>query len=268
MSQRSHWWEGGLWQRIREKWISILSVLVFVLVWYMVTEGTDFIEPNFLPSPNGVLLWFIKWLVRPAAGETLPGHIWASFQLVIGSFCIAVVIGIPLGILMGWYTRIERLVNPFFQMIRPIPPLAWIPLAIVWFGIGMVSKIYVITLSAFVPSLINAYTGVKTVDPVLVHAARTLGAGQKDILRKVVFPHCLPYIFVGVRLSLNACWMTLVAAELVAAVAGLGYSIQIARRTMDPPMILVAMLVIGFIGMAMIRFMKFLEARLCPWYDA
>jgi ABC-type nitrate/sulfonate/bicarbonate transport system permease component len=220
---------------------------------------------NYLPSPSEVFFAFKKWAVRPIAGETIWGHMLVSLWLIIFSFFIAILIGLPLGILMGWFKEIDRIVNPIFQLIRPIPPLAWIPLAILWFGIGIISKMFVICLAAFVPSLINAYTGIKTVDPLLVNAARTFGAKQKDILKRVAIPHCLAYIFAGIRLSLTACWMTLVAAELVAASAGLGYSMQMARRTLDPPIIFVSMITIGLIGMMMIKIVKYIENKTCPW---
>ena len=255
----------GLFNFLKDNWISTLSVLIFFLFWYLLTSGFSLVGANYLPSPGEVFFAFKKWAVRPFAGETIWGHMFVSLRLIIYSFFIAILIGLPLGILMGWYEKIDRIVNPVFQLIRPIPPLAWIPLAILWFGIGITSKMFVICLAAFVPSLINSYTGIKTVDRLLVNAARTFGAKQPDILKRVAIPHCLPYIFTGIRLSLTACWMTLVAAELVAASAGLGYSMQMARRTLDPPVIFVSMITIGLIGMVMIQIVKYIENKACPW---
>jgi len=252
---------------IRKTWLSMISVAVFLFAWHLFTDVTHLIGPNYLPSPLQVVEAAIRWTVVPMAGSTMFGHLWVSLQLVLFSFLIAVAIGVPLGIFMGWYGILDRILNPIFQIIRPIPPLAWIPLAIVWFGIGVGSKIFVIFLAAFVPSLINAYTGVKTIEPLMLDVAKTFGLKQKSVLLKVVVPHSLPYIFAGVRLSLISSWMCLVAAELVAAMAGLGYSIQIARRTLDPAIILVAMVLIGLTGMAMIKLAGRLERKLCPWID-
>lgn len=252
---------------INKSWLSAVSVAVFLLVWYLVTDVTRLIGSNYLPSPVEVVTSAIKWTVKPIAGSTMFEHLWVSLELVLFSFLIAVAIGVPLGIFMGWFGILDRLLNPIFQIIRPIPPLAWIPLAIVWFGIGIGSKIFVIFLAAFVPSLINAYTGVKTIEPLMLDVAKTFGLNQKNILLKVVVPHSLPYIFAGVRLSLISSWMCLVAAELVAAMAGLGYSMQIARRTLDPAIIFVAMVLIGLTGMVMIKLAGRLERKLCPWID-
>ena len=249
----------------KELWLSIVSVMAFLSIWFFVTDVTQLIGQNFLPSPLQVIRALIKWLFKPIAGSTMFGHLFVSLRLVVSSFIVAVSIGVPLGILMGWIRILDRILNPIFQIIRPIPPLAWIPLAIVWFGIGISSKIFVIFLAAFVPSLINAYTGVKTIEPLLLDVAKTFGLKPINILLKIVIPHSLPYIFAGIRLSLISSWMCLVAAEMVAATAGLGYSMQIARRTLDPAIIFVAMLLIGLTGMVMIKLAERLERKLCPW---
>ncbi len=245
--------------------LSILSSLCVILVWYLITSVFQIIPSHFLPSPSLVVKDFIRIVKVPFAGQTLGGHILISLKLVLWAFFMATISGVTLGILMGWYPVIDRLVNPIFQIIRPIPPLAWIPLAIVWFGIGTASKVYVIWLSAFVPSLINTYIGIKMVDPVLVDAARVYGARDRAILFNVAIPSSIPLILTGIRLSLNNAWMTIVAAELVAATGGLGYIMQIARRTLEPSVIILGMLTIGFLGTLMTRLVLILEKRLCPW---
>jgi len=250
---------------IRKSWISAVSVAVFLIAWHLGTDVTHLIGLNFLPSPLQVVESSVKWTFNPIAGSTMFGHLFVSLKLVVFSFSVAVAIGVPLGIFMGWFGILDRLLNPIFQIIRPIPPLAWIPLAMVWFGIGISSKIFVIFLAAFVPALINAYTGVKTIEPLMLDVAKTFGLKPINILLKIVVPHSLPYIFAGIRLSLISSWMCLVAAEMVASMAGLGYSMQIARRTLDPPIILVAMVLIGLTGMVMIKLAERLERKLCPW---
>jgi NitT/TauT family transport system permease protein/taurine transport system permease protein len=166
---------------------------------------------------------------------------------------------------MGWSRRAEALVNPSFLLIRPIPPLAWIPLAIVWFGLGDIAKIFVIWFAAFVPALINSYTGVRTIDPTLIAAARVHGASTRRLLIDVVIPGALPMIFTGLRLSLQASWTTLVAAELVGAFFGLGRVLIIASRDIYPAMIAFAMVWVGIMGATMTVALGWVERAALPW---
>jgi len=245
--------------------LSILSSACVIVAWYLITSVFQLVPPHFLPSPLLVIDDFLRISRVPFAGHTLAGHVLISFKLVLWAFLMAVVAGVSLGIVMGWYPVIDRLVNPIFQIVRPIPPLAWIPLAIVWFGIGTASKVFVIWLSAFVPSLINTYIGMKMVDPVLINAARVYGARDRALLYDVAIPSSIPLILTGIRLSLNNAWMTIVAAELVAATGGLGYIMQIARRTLEPSVIILGMLSIGVLGTVMTRLVMILERKICPW---
>ncbi|MGI5837270.1 MAG: ABC transporter permease [Chloroflexota bacterium] len=247
--------------------LSGASVVVVIAFWYLITAVFGLIKPLFLPSPDNVVRTFISFLYEPYAGHNLWGHAAASLQLVLFSFFLAIGIGIPLGVLMGWFKTFDAIVNPLFQMMRPIPPLAWIPLAIVWFGIGIEAKMFVIWLAAFVPSVINSYTGIKLVDQVLIQAARTFGANKLQILREVAIPSSLPVILAGMRISLGVSWMTLVASELLAATAGLGYAMQIARRSMYPEVIVVNMLVIGLLGAVMGKILQLFERRCCSWSE-
>ena len=166
---------------------------------------------------------------------------------------------------MGYDRRIEAFVNPVFLLLRPIPPLAWIPLAIVWLGLSDASKIMVIFVSAFVPSVINTYTGVRNVNQTLVEAARVHGAGRTRLLREVYLPDALPMIFTGLRLSLQASWTTLVAAELVGAFLGLGRVLSIAYRDINTAMILVAMVVIAIAGALTTQLLAAVERRVIRW---
>lgn len=248
--------------------LSTLSVISVIALWYVATAVLQLVKPLFLPPPDSVARTFVSLLYEPYAGHTIWGHAAASLQLVIGAFILAVGIGVPLGVFMGWSRTFDAIANPLFQMMRPIPPLAWIPLAIVWFGIGIEAKMFVIWLAAFVPSVINSYTGIKLTDPVLVQAARTFGASNFQILREVAIPSSLPVILTGMRISLGVSWMTLVASELLASVAGLGYAMQIARRSMYPEVIVVNMLIIGLLGAAMGKVLQHLERRSCRWSEA
>jgi ABC-type nitrate/sulfonate/bicarbonate transport system permease component len=246
--------------------LSTVSVIFVIGVWSVLTSLGKVIPPAFLPAPQNIITDFFRVLKSAYVGHTLIGHTLVSLQIVLGGFFLAVGIGVPLGIMMGWFKRIEAVVDPIFQLIRPIPPLAWIPLSLLWFGIGFKSKIFVIWLSAFVPCVINSYTGIRLTEPLLIKAALGLGVKrQRDLLREVAIPSALPVILGGIRIGLGAAWMTLVAAELLASDAGLGYMMQMARRALEPSVIILGMLVIGILGALMARALRVLEKRICPW---
>ncbi len=153
------------------------------------------------------------------------------------------------------------LVRPIFDAIRPIPPIAWIPIAILWLGIGMPAKAFIIFLAAFVPCVINSYTGIRLTNPVLIRVAEIYGASNFETFRKIGVPSAIPMIFTGMKLSLNAAWTTLVAAELLAASVGLGFMIQQGRRLARPDVIIVGMLTIGLLGALMSWILTRIEAR-------
>jgi len=246
-------------------WLSIASLVGFLLFWGGIVYF-DFISRALLASPLEVIntFWW-KFFNRAPDGATLWQHFQASLTLALVGYISAVVIGAPLGLLMGWYKKLDQMIRPIFEVVRPIPPIAWIPLAILWLGIGLPAKAFIIWLSAFVPSVINSYFGIKLTEPVLISVARTFGAGKWESFLKVGVPCALPMVFTGLRLSLSSAWMTLVAAELLAATEGLGYMIQMGRTLARPDIIIVGMLTIGFTGAAMAFILEKVENKLAPW---
>lgn len=180
-------------------------------------------------------------------------------------FAAATSSGVALGLLMGMSRRAEALINPVFLLLRPIPPLGWIPLAILWLGLGDSAKIFVIWVAAVVPSVINTYTGVRNLDPTLVEAARVMGARGMRMLFDLTLPGALPMIFTGLRLSLQVSWTTLVAAELVGALAGLGKVLSSAALDINPGMIFFAMCLVSLLGWAMTRALEWVERRVLSW---
>ncbi|HSQ72961.1 MAG TPA: ABC transporter permease, partial [Rubrivivax sp.] len=172
---------------------------------------------------------------------------------------------VPLGLWMGWSRRVEAFINPVFLIIRPIPPLAWIPLAILWLGLGDAAKILVIWFAAFVPSVINAYAGVRTIEKPVLEAAAMLGTPKLRFIREVLIPAASPMIFTGLRLSLQASWTTLVAAELVGAIAGLGTILNQAAQDIYPGMIVVGMASVALCGWIMTQGLGWIERRAMPW---
>jgi NitT/TauT family transport system permease protein/taurine transport system permease protein len=180
-------------------------------------------------------------------------------------FAVAIVTGVPLGLWMGWSRRAEAFVNPIFLIIRPIPPLAWIPLAILWLGLGDAAKIMVIWFSAFVPSVINSFAGVRNIDRPVLEAARMLGTPRWRMVGEVIAPAASPMIFTGLRLSLQASWTTLVAAELVGALVGVGFVLNMAQQDIYPGMILVGMVTVGVLGWATTMLLGLAERRALAW---
>jgi NitT/TauT family transport system permease protein len=250
---------GSLW------WLSALSLAGFLALWWAIVRF-EIISHVLLASPGEVLTTFISKLTNRAPdGATLGAHFKTSLTLALTGYISAVCVGVPLGLIMGWFRKADEIVKPIFEMIRPIPPIAWIPLAILWLGIGLPAKAFIIWLSAFVPSVINSYAGIKLTEPVLISVSRTFGATNWETFLKVGVPSALPMVFTGLRLSLSSAWMTLVAAELLAATEGLGYMIQMGRTLARPDVIIVGMLTIGFTGAAMAFGLEKLEGKLAPW---
>lgn len=246
--------------------VGITTVLVVLAAWYFFTTYTGIINPSRFPRPDEVLSAFSFIQNEGYGNGKLHQHILHSLKLVAMGFGVAVSIGVPLGLLMGYSKRAEALINPAFLLLRPIPPLAWIPLAIVWLGLGDASKILVIFVAAFVPSVINAYTGVRNIDAPMMEAARMLGIKGVRMVTEVLIPGALPMIFTGLRLSLQASWTTLVAAELIGALYGLGSILNQAAQDIFPAMILLAMFFVGICGAASTWLLGILESRATPWH--
>lgn len=249
----------------RHRFLGGATVGGLFVAWYMLTTVTGAVDPARFPRPWDVWQAAVQLSGRGYAGGTLGWQIWYSSRLVVLGFLAAAATGVPLGLLMGTSRRAEAFINPAFLLIRPIPPLAWIPLAILWFGLGDVAKIFVIWFAAFVPALINTYTGVRGVDRTLIAAARVHGASRWQVLREVVLPGAMPMVFTGLRLSLQSSWTTLVAAELVGAFFGLGRVLIIAAQDINPGMIAYAMAWVAVLGAAMTGALAMVERWSMPW---
>jgi taurine transport system permease protein len=236
-----------------------------VLVWYLATTATGFISPARFPQPHEVWQSFVAIATEGYGNGRLHQHVLHSLKLVAMGFAAAVAVGVPLGLLMGYSRKAEALLNPAFLLLRPIPPLAWIPLAIVWLGLEDASKILVIFVAAFVPSVINSYTGVRNIDKPMMEAASMLGIRGWKLVREVLVPGSMPMIFTGLRLSLQASWTTLVAAELIGALFGLGSILNQAAQDIYPAMIMVAMVFVGICGALTTWLLGQVENRSMPW---
>lgn len=241
-------------------WRLTLPVLLLV-VWYIATDVLNLTHPVILPSPTGVVRAFMRLLT---SGELL-NNIGASLQRIFYANCAALLLGVPLGLAMGLYKPVERLCDGLLSLFRPIPPLAWVPLSILWLGIGTLSVVFITFLAAFFAVLVNTIAGAQAVDKQLVRAAQSLGAGQRRLMMRVILPSVAPAIFTGFRVAIGVSWMSIVAAELIAAPSGLGYMIMYYREVLRTDAIIVGMLTIGVIGLAMDFATRWLERRLLPW---
>jgi len=245
--------------------IGTATFVAVVAVWY-VASATRLLPPVYFPTPAEVLQALRQITVTGYADGRLHEHFLHSSWLVLMGFAAAVAIGVPLGLLMGWSRRAEAAINPVFLLLRPIPPLAWIPLAIVWLGLGDAAKVLVIWFAAFVPAVINSYAGVRSIEPHLIEAARSLRLTRTMLVREVLFPGALPLIFTGLRLSLQACWTTLVAGELIGAIVGLGHVLYQAGLDIFPAMIVVGMIFVAIGGALMTAVLELIETRAMPWH--
>ena len=243
-----------------------ISIFVLLLVWEILSRWIiPWLNPRaaiLMPPPSLVIE--AGWdAVRSGVLFT---HILASTQRVLIAWGAVCAIAIPLGIAMGWWGRFNRYLNPIVELVRPIPPLAWIPISILWFGIGLQQNIFIIMIGCFFPVLLNTIHGVRSIDPVLIRAARNFCASDLKILRRVVLPAALPNIFTGARIGLGVAWMVLVAAELVAATSGLGFMIEDARNFLRTDVIFVGMITIGCMGILMEGVLRIAQSKLLVWY--
>ncbi len=245
--------------------LSLSSILGFILLWHLLTDFLGLFPPIILPSPEKVFFTIYEKFTVPVGEEKLLGHIGVSLVRILVGVGIALALAVPLGILMGWYEDLDAVASPLIEVLRPIPPIAWIPLAILWFGIGLGSKVFIIAIGAFFPALINTYIGVKFVEPLLIKAAQTLGAKDKNILWEVVLPASVPLIVAGIRISVGVGMMCLVAAELVAASSGLGYLIMLGGDDLKPELSIMGMIGIGMLGLIADRVILAVERKVIYW---
>lgn len=239
------------------------AILVFLLIWQIAASFSGY--GNMFPTPVTVIRSFFRALVEPIGPRTVIGHVAASFARVLVGYLIAAVCGLLLGFGMALSDHLEAIVKPVFEFIRPVPPLAWIPMAIIWFGIGEETKYFIIFIATFTTITVNAYTGAKHVSPVLLGAGRMLGGSKRHVFFTVVIPSSIPQIFAGLQVALSSGWMAVVAAEMVRSEDGIGWVIIRGMEVGDTTQIMVGMLAIGVVGFAIATGMSALERRVCAW---
>jgi sulfonate transport system permease protein len=247
----------------------ILFPLAFLAVWQLLSM-TGILPSNRLPSPFEIILALKELLMFGLPqGKVLFYHCLFSLVRVLGGFLAAAAVAIPFGIVLGRSKRLHEMVIPIIEIIRPIPPLAWIPLSILWFGIGFKSAVFIIFLGCFFPIILSTISGVLSVDKVLIDAAKTLGAQEREIFYKVLLPGSFPSIYTGLRIAMGIGWMTLVAAEFTGVKSGygVGYMIMTARDIQRPDYILAGMVTIGLIGFFLDLLLRLCERKALRWRE-
>jgi NitT/TauT family transport system permease protein/taurine transport system permease protein len=243
---------------------------IVLIVWWILTDVLKLTSPTTLPGPLRIIkTFFVKFVDPNPDGATLFEHLLSSLQIALSGYFIGVVIGIPLGIAMAWNKKVDYYITPLFDLLRPVPGIAWIPLMIIFFGIGLLSKAMVIFLSAFIACVVNSYAGIRTTKPVHIWVGSTFGATKWQLLTRIAIPSALPMIFTGLRVALGASWNALIAAELLASNRGLGFMIQQARGLYRPDIIIMGMLVIGGVGALLASLIGVLERKVIgggKWY--
>ncbi|MDR2888448.1 MAG: ABC transporter permease [Lachnospiraceae bacterium] len=252
-------------QTVRLRLLTVATLILFLVVWQAVVDN-GLVNSRTLPSPTTILKAFMsKFSSKVPDGNTILTNILASLQVSLFGFFAAVILGVPLGLLMGWYKGMDRFCTVIFELVRPVPSIAWIPIVVMWMGIGLEAKVLIIFLSAFVPCVINSYTGVKLTNPVLVNVSKTLGAKNTEIFFRISIPSAVPMVMAGIRLALGNSWSTLVAAEMLAASAGLGFMIQMGRQFSRADIVVMGMLLIGILGACMSFLFTLIENHLLRW---
>ena len=247
------------------RWISALTLASLLALWWLVTAA-GWIEPLFLPSPGDILSKAWALLTQGYMDASLWQHLGASLGRIGLALGAAVLTAIPVGIAIG-YNRIARgILDPLIEFYRPIPPLAYLPLIVIWCGIGELSKVLLIFLAIFAPIAIATATGVRTVDPARLRAAQSLGATRRQLIRHVILPSALPDILTGIRIGLGVGWSTLVAAELIAATSGLGFMVQSAAQFLVTDVVVLGILLIALIAFSLEMGLRALQRKLVPWH--
>ncbi len=255
-----------------------MLVPVILIVGWQIFCSMGWVRPQLLPSPWAVLLrWYSylaptdvktpeeNWLVWLFSGE-LMRDLFASFYRVVIGFLIGSALALPFGLLMGANQKIYNLFNPLFQILRPIPPIAYIPLSILWFGLGNPPAVFLISLGAFFPVLMNTVAGVRQVDAIYLRAAQNLGASSSTIFRRVILPASMPYILVGARIAMGTAFIVVIVAEMIAVNNGLGFRILEAREYFWTDKVIAGMFTIGLLGLLIDFGMDALNDRLLRWH--
>jgi len=245
--------------------ISIATIVGLLGSWWLVA-ALAIVPPLYLPGPMAVLAKLRELAVEGYMDATLAQHLGASLQRILFALVAAVFTAIPLGLAIGVNRALRAGVDPLIEFYRPVPPLAYLPLIVIWFGIGEFSKVLLIYLAIFAPVALTTAAGVRSVDPIRIRAAQSLGASRAKVVWHVILPSALPEIVTGVRIGLGAGWSTLVAAELIAATRGVGFVIQSASQFLITDLVVAGIVVIALVAYVLEIGLRLVQRRLAPWW--
>ena len=241
--------------------LPVLAIATIIAAWISFSA----VHPELMPTPKSVWDRLILTFTKPIGKINLLGHAWASLKRVLMALLFSWTFGIAFGVLIGWNRACRSLFGSIFEVIRPIPPIAWIPLIIMWFGIGETAKIIIVFIGTFVPLVINTATGIRMVDSINLDVGKVFGGKNGQILTQIVVPTALPSIFAGIRTSVSSGWTTVLAAEMLGATAGLGSMVTKGWQGGDMSLVLVAVITIAIIGFMLSTVLNKLEKVVCPW---
>ena len=239
------------------------SIGSFLIAWFILTKATRL--GLLIPGPEVVLLSLGKGLIGTVGRYSIVMHAAYSLGRVMAGFILGSALGVVLGLAMGWSRVAEAIIQPLYRIVRPIPPIAWVPISIIWFGLGESAKIFLIFLASFANVTLNAWSGARDVDMQLVGAAKMLGATQRQIFFTIILPSSVPQIFAGLQVAMSSSWGTVLAAEMVRSSEGLGWMIVTGMINNDIVQILTGIVAIGIVGFILAVIMRKLEAVLCQW---
>jgi len=242
------------------KYAAVLGITVLLLLWELVCR-LNIVPPLFLPAPTAILQAGWEMIT---SGE-LHQNLLASLYRIGGGYFIGAALGIIIGLILGFSKWADAIFTPVVYSIYPIPKIALLPLIILWFGIGEMPKVAIIALGVFFPVVINTFSGVKSVDPILIKAAVTFGSNHFNVIRKVILPGALPTIFAGLKLSAGTSLLLLVSAEMIAAEKGIGAMVLHYGNLMITTKLMVGVLLLSLLGLIFNRALQWLERKLIPW---
>lgn len=253
--------KGNAFRHIMVCGLSAVSVGLLLLLW-LFASGQN---PELVPSPWKVAGRMFLLFRKPISGHNLLGHILVSLRRVLIALLFSTTAGILLGIAIGWNKIAKKTLGTLFELIRPIPPIAWLPIIVMWYGVGEMPKIVMVFIGTLMPIVINTYTGIKIVDQSLLDVADTFQANERQMLMEIAIPSALPSIMAGIRNAIGVGWMVVLAAEMIGAKEGVGFLITRGMEFFDVPLIMVGMVAIGVVGALLSAGIEWIERRLCPW---
>lgn len=237
------------------------ALVLFLILWHITATGGK----TLLPTPENAFVRLITVWGAEISGQPMIFHVGTSMGRILSALIVAVLFGIPFGVALGWNKTFRALFKPVFEIIRPVPPIAWVPLVTLWFGTGEIPRIIIIFMGVLMPIVVNSYAGVSMVPKLNIDVGRTFGANNFDMLFDIVLPSSLGAIFAGVRTAVGTGWMVLLAAEMLAAKSGIGFLIMEGTNNSDLELAIVGMVMIGVLGALFAYGFDYLERWLCPW---